>query len=154
MRRATLGALLAVALLTGCDVMGSAKKSPPPRALSEGRFVYLANHACALQTRRLRKLVKPTSPATAVRYLRRAIAIYERTVVAFRSLTPPRTDRAAYNRLLRLLDGEDMTFYRALRAAESGQVAGRKPLLRRMHRLGRQMDSESAKLGLRVCARP
>jgi hypothetical protein len=145
--------LLAGLLVSGCDVLGSAKPPPPPKAMTHARFVYLGNRACALETRSTRRLKKATTFAMAMRNLDRSVASYETLIAAFRRLRPPAADQASFTRLLRLLDGLDLTVRQFRDTVALGRRPGTRVLIRKLDREARHLDRRAVSLGLRKCAK-
>lgn len=89
----------------------------------------------------------------ALHNLGKEIASYEAVVVSFRKLTPPKSDAARFNRLLRGLDKFDLTAHRTLNDL---QALDRRRIKLRLHELkqqGKKLDALSLRLGLRVCAK-
>ena len=147
-RAGGLALVLVVLFSAGCG--GGAKPHSGPKPLSRTAFRQAANRACAVQVMRLRRLRKPTNAASGLSYARKATAVYEQMVVAFRRLTPPPSDAPAFEALLQALDAEDSTMRRALLAVGAPQDL--KAILRRGNRLAKLLTVRAAKLGLRVCA--
>ena len=135
--------LLAALLLSGCDVLGSPKSSPPPKPMTAGRFAYVANRACARDYRTVRRWQD----------VRKEIRAFEAVIVTFRGLRPPPADRARFNRLVWGMDRADVSVYKFLDAAAAGRVRSAERIQRRINREGKRFKRGAARLGLRVCAK-
>jgi len=145
--------VLALVLTTGCAGISGKKKTPPAKTLSHGRFVYLANRACARANGRAKRIKNPTSFETFVAGLRKAIPVFESEIVDFRALAPPPSDAASFRRLLATLDAEDLAGHGLLDAVEARQVRRGKTLARRVDVLSKRFNKRATKLGLRICTR-
>jgi hypothetical protein len=154
-KRALLGAVLAVLVLAGCDVMGSSKSTgPPPKTLSRARFVRAANRACARAERLTRKMKHSTNFSVIEAEERKIfIPAQERLLVTLRGLNPPPRDAAGFQRWLGTFDQLDVAIHRLLDAFDARQVRQVTRLAHRLEVLGRRFDSQAARLGLRTCAK-
>jgi hypothetical protein len=145
--------LVAAFLLSGCGVLTKEDLKPAPKTLSHGRFVYLADRACARDIRRARALKHPTSAAMVSRELHFAIRSGEHLIFVLRGLAPPPSEAADFRRLLAAENGEDLVATHLAEAFDGGQVQRVRTLVRKLRILGRRVHSRSAKLGLHACAK-
>jgi len=147
------GLVLLVLFATGCDVLGSTKLKPQPKALSRAQLVRAANRACARSARQVKNIKKPKNPFEALQDFRRyVVPRYERLLFVLRGLTPPPADAVAYRRMLATFNLFDLTFHRALDSIDARQIKQVKRLAKRLDFLGKRIDSRAKRLGLRVCA--
>jgi hypothetical protein len=145
--------VLAGFVLSGCAVLTSQKLKPQPKTLSHGRFVYLANRACAADLRFDRTLKPATNETTYLKNLRLAIKSGEHLIFVLRGLTPPSADDAAFRRFLAAENGEDLVANHYF--DQFGNLTRRefKHLIRRSKILDRRIQARATRLGLDTCAK-
>jgi hypothetical protein len=126
--------LLAVVVLAGCSITGSAKPTPPPKTLSEARFKYLVHRAaqhlaCGIPHG------KPTSYAQVRAQLKTFVKAYERFLYGLQGLTPPARDAVPFRHLLGAMNTLDRVLYRLVGAVDARDVRRIKNVLKQMRRL-------------------
>jgi hypothetical protein len=153
MRRIAL-LLVAAGLLSGCGVLTKQDLQPQAPTLSQGRFVYLANKACAHAERRLKGHRKPRSYEEALNDLQKYfIPAYERLLFDLHGLTPPSAETVGYRRLLASLNDEDLVIHNTVQALDELQRLRVKAGLHRLHILDRRVAARAEKVGLKTCGK-
>jgi hypothetical protein len=144
--------VLAVFLVAGCGVLTSAKLKPATKTLSHGRFVYLANRACAADLRFNRRLKAPTDETSYLKNVRLSIKSGEHLIFVLRALLPPPAEAAAFRRLLAAENGEDLLVNQYF--DQFGDLTHRQfnHFVERSKILDRRVNARARKLGLHVCA--
>jgi hypothetical protein len=145
--------LLAACLLSGCAVLTKQELKPVPKTLSHGRFVYLANRACARDLRATKNFPRPTSHAMYDRELTKATKSGEHLLFVLRGLNPPASEAKAFRRMLAALNLEDLLAHHVLEAGDLGQRERVKTIFKRGRITDRRFRSRAARLGLDICAK-
>lgn len=155
MRRIAL-LLVAACLLSGCGVLTQEQLKPQAQTLTHGRFVYLANRACARNERRQKQIgrKKPKSAPAVSRQLQVSLNAIGHLIFVLRGLVPPPAAAVDFRRLMATANDEELVATHLLEAFNEGQVEGVKARVRRFRALDRRFDARAAKLGLSVCAKP
>lgn len=143
--------LLAVVSLVGC---GTAKPKPPPKTLSHGRFVFLANHACAVAVRKAKRFKTPTNLQMFDRVAAATQRVYDRMLFVLQGLAPPPSEAAAYRRLLDAANAQESAFAHLIDEADAHHAVTARTLARRLDKLGKKFNRRAKRLGLTVCAKP
>jgi hypothetical protein len=152
MRRIAL-LLVAAGLLSGCGVLTKQDLQPQAPTLSQGRFVYLANKACAHAERRLKGHRKPRSYEEALIDLQKYfIPAYERLLFDLHGLTPPRPKQSAIDACspASTTRTSSSTTVQALDELQRLRV---KAGLHRLHILDRRVAARAEKVGLKTCGK-
>jgi hypothetical protein len=146
----------AACLLAGCGVLTKQDLKPQVPTLSHGRFVYLANRACARNERRQKRISRRHAKSAVAldKELHTSLNTGERLLFILRGLTPPPADTADFRRLLATANDEVLVETHLLQAFEEGQARVVRTRLKRLRALDRRFDARSAKLGLTICAKP
>jgi hypothetical protein len=152
MRRVTL-LLVAALLLSGCAVLTSQQLKPEPETLTHGRFVYLADRACARDIRNAKGFKRPTSHAMYDRELKAATRSGEHLLFSLRGLAPPPADAKEFRRMLASLNLEDLLQHHVLEAGDQGEIERVKTLYRRGAATDRRFKARAENLGLHDCAK-
>jgi hypothetical protein len=146
--------LAAVFLLSGCAVLTKQELKPAPETLSQGRFVYLADRACARAERGLKGHRNPRSYDEALRDLQKLlIPAYERLLFDLHGLAPPPSEAVAYRRLLATLNNEDLVIHHTVDALGQLQRQRVKTGLRRLGVLDRRVAVRAKRVGLKTCGK-
>jgi hypothetical protein len=145
---------LAAFLISGCDVLGSSKNTgPPPKTLSQAKFVRAADRACARAERATKNLKKSPNLAVVEKEFRNVfIPAQEHMVVVLRRLQPPAADAARFQDWLTTFDQLDLAIHNLLAAFDARQARRAKALGKHLDVLGNRFDRQAKKLGLPVCA--
>lgn len=123
--------LFAAILLVGLAVLAIGMKAtggnpglPNAKPLSPRQFRRANQHICLFVRGQLESLVargKPRNLRQAATYLRRAVSIFDQLRTDYYGLVPPRSDAAAFRRLLRHLDVADRAMHRLNHLSETRQ---------------------------------
>ena len=128
-------------------------RTPQPVTLTHGRFVYLADRACAADLRYDRTLKPATSPDTFVKDVRLSIKSGEHLIFVLRGLTPPPYEAAAFRRFLAAENGSDRVATHLLDSYGNTTLRSFRHDVHRLRILDRRIRSRAAKLGMHVCAK-
>ena len=150
---AAVAAGLTAVLVAGCAGMGGGNESAPPPALSHADFVRAADRACERNRRAEKAIPNPTDLASLIHGLQRAVPVLEHEIVTLRSLHPPSRDAAAFGRVLKDLDAQDLAGTQLIDSLSAHQVRRSKALGRRLDTLGKQLRRLDRRLGLRACVK-
>ena len=147
--------LLAVAFLVGCDTTETAKRQPP-KTVSHGRFIYLANRACRVAIHEMNAIKVPPAGQTLDPAARAFEKAYERLLATLHGLAPPPSQADTYRRMLDTATAQKLAFAKLFDAfAVAGRhVRAENALGRRADKLGAKANRLSERLGLTVCAKP
>jgi hypothetical protein len=125
-----------------------------PQTLSQGRFVYLADRACARAERGLKGHRNPRSYDEALRDLQKLlIPAYERLLFDLHGLAPPPSEAVAYRRLLATLNNEDLVIHHTVDALDQIQRQRVRTGLRRLRVLDRRVAVRAKRVGLKTCGK-
>ena len=153
MRRCAL-LLLAAVVLSGCAVLSKQELKPVPKTLTHGRFVYLADRACARDIRRSKRALKQ-KPKNQVQYDRKLNEVlkgYEQALFDLRSLAPPPSAAEEFRHLLAAFNYQDLLGHNLLQAGDLGQARKVKALIKKLEVNDINLKSRALELGLKTCA--
>jgi hypothetical protein len=155
-RYAAIVLALAVFVLAGCSITGTAKQQPPPKTLSHYQLVHGSKRAFkrfARQTKRIHHSGNFFKDERAARTI--LIPAYEHLLFALHQLQPPPADAKSYRKMLGTLNYLDLTVQQYFNELDllvanhdRGQLAHAKYLLRRIKRLTKRLKSGKSRVGV------